>query len=273
MNNARTKNITRWGIIAAVAVIVILLVGGAIFAQGGGPGWGSRHGQGQGGGMGPWGQGRMGMQGGGMERGPGALVGMQFMMQDPEIRDLAAQIRIIEGINKLGLDKDQVKVMRDAAAEAQGIVDSQFGDIRDQVRDAMKGQLNDALAGKEVDRDAIKGILDDAREQHEPGEIRDQLRGVMEKVTAVLTDEQQQMIVDKAGPREENVQRFRDRFEQNDGAMRWLQGLSDEEREQLRQRVTDHMGDLAEGRARMGITMFLLSPKSVEAMDLWLEAH
>ena len=257
MNTARTKNIARWGLLAAVAVIVILLVGGTIFAQGGGPG------QRQGGGMGRQ----------GMERGPGALMGMQFMMQDPEIRDLAAQIRIIEGINKLGLNKDQVKVMRDAAAEAQGIVDSQFGDVRDQVRDALKGQLNDALAGKEVSRDAIKGILDDAREQHEPGEIRDQLQGVLDKVTAVLTDEQQQMIVDKAGPREENMGRFRERFEQNDGGMEGPQGLGDGEREQLRQRMRDHMGDMAQGRARMGIMMFLLSPKSVEAMDLWLEAH
>ena len=114
MKRERNSKRNRLAIIAGAAALVLLLVAGALYGQGGPGGQGGQGGQGwgQGGGRpGGWGQGQ-GQGGPGMQHpgmaggGPG---GMEMMMQDPEIRALMNEIRTVSQINKLGLNRDQVQ--------------------------------------------------------------------------------------------------------------------------------------------------------------------
>ena len=275
MKTTKTSKISRWGILTIAGILVILLVGSAIYAQGqfgprrdGQRGGGGRDGHGWGQGPGRDGGHGPGRQGPGAGHGPQAMIGAQFLMQDPEIMDLMAMIKVVEGINRLELTTDQVEAFVGFAVEAQGIMKSEFGDTRDQIKAGLKEELNNVLAGGEHDPGTIREIMEDARESHDPGAIKEELEGILDQAIDLLTDEQFEKICDRDGEgRREMRERFGDRF-----GDRW-DDLTDEEREEIEQRIENRINEAREGAVRMGIMMLLLSPKAVDGMELWLDAN
>jgi hypothetical protein len=294
VNTSKKNNIPRWGLIALGAALVILLLGSALYAQGFGRRQGNRQGPGMGRGMG------MGM-GPGM-RGPGmaGLMGLGMMMGDNEIRELSAKIRTIQAINHLDLTAGQVEDLRDIALEAQEEMKGEFEPVRDRIVDALQDQLDNVLAGEEIDPDEMRAIMDEARESHEPGELREEMEGYLDRAIDVLTEDQLQMLTEEAGPGRGRFRNWCDGegpgfFGQGQDGERpgpgffgrgggpdgmgergfggWFNDLSDEEQDQLRETFRGRIDNMREGAARMKIMMFLISPNSVEAMDLWLDAQ
>lgn len=271
MNSNETKRVPKWGILATATIVILLLLGGAIYAQGFGRGQGRGPGMGMGRGMG------MG-PGMGPAQGPGGMMGAGMLMMDPNVRDLMAKIRIVEGINKLDLSADQVEALLGLARECRDIRDQHFGDLHGRILESLRDQLHEALAGHETDPDLVRGIMEDFRAQHEPGEMRELMERIINRALEILTDEQREMVMNEMGPGPEMI---RERVEEwragepdrDRPGWRWFQGLSDEERGQVRERVGERVGQMREGGAKMKIMMFLMAPQSIEAMELWLEAH
>ncbi len=298
MKTSKNRQISRWGLLATAAIISLLILGSAIYAQNG-PGFG-RDRQGFGQGFGP-GIGRgegPGMGGPGMmQRGPEGMLGMQFLMQDEDIRHLMARIKFIEGINRLDLTVDQVEVMIRLAYDAQDIVNANFSDTRDQIHEGLEDQLHSVLAGNEVDPESIRLIMQEARERVNPEEIKLELSDILDQAVDILTDEQREQILTETGPgREEMRQRFQDgrgqrgpgqdgrgqRGPGQDGrgqggpgqdgpGMGWLDALDDETRERVESQIRERMCERRENMANMKLMMMLLSPDAIEAMNLWLD--
>lgn len=309
MRTKESRHISRWGLLAAAAIIIALVVGGALFAQSGiQPGFGRGQGRGQGFGHGTGPGGGQGMgpgmgQGPGMERGPQAMLGLEFLMQDEEIGHMMKQIHLIEGINRLGLTINQVEALKDMAEEAQDIVNAEFGDTRDRIHQALEDQLDAAIAGEEINRDEFRTIMEEARGQHDPGAIKDQLEGILDRAITLLSTEQQETLRsgDFGGPEDrpfmdrmqggpgpeggpgfgnqdgrrgmgdQDRDRLRQDWENGDRpGMDWFNMLDDETRARVEEQIRDRMGDMQQNVAKMKIMMMLLSPDAVEAMDLWL---
>jgi len=312
MEKKQNKIISRWGILAAIAIILVLAVGGAIFAQGGfrqgdgrgfgmNRGFGHGDGQGMGMGMGP-GQG----MGPGMGRGPEAMLGLEYLMQDEDIRHIMNEIHLVEGINRLQLTANQVEALKNLAVEAQGVVDEQCGDTRDRIHQALEDQLNSVIAGEEINRDEFRTIMEDARGQVDPEAIKDQLSGILDRAVALLSEEQKQELMNGPGEGDRPFMgqmrdRMNDRMQDRQGMMdpdnqdqpgmmgpgpdqqdmmnpdcprmEWLNMLDDETRARVEEQIQERMGDMQENGAKMKLMMMLLSPDAVEAMDAWLAAH
>jgi len=305
VNATKKNNIPRWGLIALGAALVILLLGSTLYAQGFGrqqadrPGPGMGRGVGQGMGLGQ-GQGMHGPGGPGMH----GMMGLGMIMGDDEIRELSAMIRTVQAINHLGLTVNQVEELRDIAVEAQEKMKGEFDPIHDRIVGALQNQLDDVLAGEEIDPGTIRAIMDEARDSHEPGEMREEMEGYLDRALDVLTEEQLQMMINEAGPdRERMRERVQDwcdgegpgpfgrgqdgerlgpgffgRGQGPDGMGErgfggWFNDLPDEERDQLRETFQGRMQNMRDRAARMKVMMFLMSPNSVEAMDLWLDAQ
>lgn len=272
MKISNSRQTSRWGILATAAIIILLILGSAIYAQNA-PGFGrDRQGPGFGQGPGP-GMGGPGM----MQRGPQGMLGMQFLMQDEDIRHLMARIKFIEGINRLDLTVDQVEVMIRLAYDAQDIVNANFSDTRDQIHEGLEDQLRSVLAGNEADPESIRLIMQEARERINPEEIKVQLSDILDQAVDILTDEQREQILTETGPgREEMRQRFQDGRGQDgrgqDGrGMGWLDALDDETRERVETQIRERMSERCENMAKMKLMMMLLSPDAIDAMDLWLD--
>jgi len=284
VNASKQKQLTRWGYIIGVAILLILVIGGAIYAQAGprqgrnGGGEGNHPRMGQGFGPGP-GQGmRPGMergQGPGMGQGRGmqAMFGARFLMQEPEIMELMMQIRTIQGINRLDLSTDQVVAMRDLAIEAQRITENEFGSTRDEIKTALERELDSVIAGNEHDPGFIREILEGARDQHEPGALREEMEGILGRAQEILTDEQVEMLIEDQGPMPEIREREQNWHNQDGPGQRWFNDLNDDERDRVEQQYRNRLNNMSEQRAMGKIMMLLMSPNAVESMDLWLEAH
>lgn len=288
MNTQKKTSIPRWGLIALASALVILLLGGAIYAQGFGRRQADRPGPGMGRGIGMGADpGMRGPDGPGMR----GLAGLGMLMGDGEIRELTAMIKTIEAINKFELTVDQVEALRDIAMEAQEMMESEFDPVRDRIVSTLEHQLDNVIEGDSSDPEAIREILNEVRESHEPGEIRDELGNFLDRAIDVLTEEQRQMMIEEAGP---DPERIRERVEQwregdrpgffgrgqrGDGfgqrgfGRQWLDNLDEDQRERIEQAFRERMQNMREGAVRMKLMMFLLAPNSVEAMDLWLDAR
>jgi hypothetical protein len=281
VKTTRGKKASRWGIITISAIILVLLVGGTIYAQGFGPGRGNRFGgggmgggcgmgRGMGQGMGPGMMGGHGMEGGG----PGRMMGMEFLMQDEEIRDMMMQVKIIEAINKLDLTNDQVERLLTISNEAQGVIDGALGDTREQIKLALKDQLDAAMAGQETDPEAIRTIMEQAREEHENGDIREQMQGIMERANEIFTDEQRQIMMEEAGPGPDDIQEREQNWQDRGGpGQEWFQNLPEEQRDRVQERFGERLDQTREGAVHMKLMMLLMSPKASETLQMWLDAH
>ncbi|MCX6646364.1 MAG: hypothetical protein NTY09_08405 [bacterium] len=153
----------------------------------------------------------MGM-GPGMDRGPQAMLGMEFLMQDENIKLIMNEIRLVEGINRLKLTADQVQALKGLATEAQGVVDAQCGDTRDRIHQALEDQLNSVIAGEEINRDEFRAIMEETRGQVDPGAIKEQLQGVLDRAFALLDEDQKQMLMSDWGDGGEGGRPFMDRM-------------------------------------------------------------
>lgn len=281
MNKQSNKKISRWGLLATIAVILILLVGGAIYAQSGlRPGFG----RGQGMQRGPrqnqpgFGRGQDFRQDQGRQdmgqHGPEAMLGLQFLMQDEEIKHMMAQIELIRGINRLGLTSDQVEEMKDLAIDAQDIVDAQFNITRDRIHEALENQLIAVARGEEPDREEFRAIMEEARGQHDPGEIKDALEDILNEAVQALSTEQLEMLMRGPDGEDRPMQdRMQDWRGQNQPGREWLDALDDETRAAVEEQICARMGEMQQNVAKMKLMMMLLSPDAVEAMEIWLDAN
>ncbi len=270
MTKQKKNQISRWVTIATISMLALLLLGGAIYAQAG-PGFGRGQGPGDGRGM----QQGPGMgQGMGQGMGPGGpqdMHGMQFLMQDPEIMNLVAQIRIIEGINKLELTYEQVEEFLGLAIEAQGIIDDECNEARNELRGALEDHLQAALTDPGHEDGFMQRIMEEHRDRDEPGAIREQMEVILDRAAGILTDEQIEHMMDQHRPgfhaRAENWQN------QDGRGQQWFRGLNDDERNRVENQFRGRIDGMAGGAVRMRVMMFLMSPQAVEAMELWLDAN
>ena len=181
-----------------------------------------------------------------------------YLMQDPDIREMMMEIRTISSINEMGLNRDQVTKLLTAARDAQTVTDKKFGSLRGEVKTALESQLDAVIKGGKFDEDAFKAIKEKCKDQN-PGEIRDQLKPILDRAMGILTDEQRDKFAkgrdkDQFGDRGDGQGRFQQqRMKRGDG-----EGQGKE-----------MMGKPGEGR----MMMFLLNPKTVGALEKWLAAH
>lgn len=196
-------------------------------------------------------------------------------MMDQEIRDLLGQIKLISGLNEIAATPEQVEVFLDCAREAQALLDEEFGDVRDDVRRGLNDQLDLVLGGETFDESLLENLRDQIQATHEPGALREQLGVILDRAIDVLTEEQQQMIVESMGERREDIRgRLQKRFGDRAGRMeRRFERLSEEERESIRERFQDRIQEMQVGAAKMKVMMMLLAPQSIEAMEMWLDAN
>lgn len=292
MNSSTRKHFNRWSLIGLIAFLIILVVGGALYAQGQNRrtqprmGQGMQQGPGDGSGPGMMGRGQgpgqvPGMQGPGygMGHGPEAIFGMQFLMQDEEIRELGGLIMTVHQINKFEMTSSQVSQWIVLAREAQDIMDEEFSDAREMVKTQLENQLDAALRGEEPDPGHMRELMGEIREQHDPGEVRDQLHGILDEALEVLTEDQMDQLCSQMGPGADQIrERAQDWAgpgqhggEHGQMGREWFRNLDDEEREELREQFGAHLDQMNEGRARMKVMMVLLSPQAVDGMELWLD--
>jgi len=263
------RNFTRWGLLSVAGILVILVVAGALFAQVGTRRDGQRGGQRDGGfGM------HQGMRGGGPGggMGPQAMIGAQFLMQDPEIMEIMGQIKVIEGINRLDLDRDQVSELRGLAIEAQDITESHLGGVRADVKNALEDQLDNVLDGGEFEQGLMREIMEQHREGQDPGVIREELEGVLNRAVELLTDAQREQIMNEAAGQGRGMRGdgFQGRGGDGMSGQRG-QNFNDDQRGRMQEQFGDRMGQFREGAVRMKMMMVLLSPAAVDGMDLWLD--
>ncbi|MFH1675408.1 MAG: hypothetical protein ABIC40_00180 [bacterium] len=266
---------TRWTLIAVIA-IVLLLTAGTIYAQGVG-----RNRQGDQGGRG------QGMMGPGRDGGMGGVAGMGGMavlMQDEEIRGLMFKIHTIAQFNEIDLSADQAKELIKLARDARGILDENFNEAKGEVKSELDAQLKNVLAGNEPDRDVFKGIRDKFQSEHEPGAIRDELSGIIDNAENILTDEQKQKLMESkwaemgpGGPggnpdgQMGNGQMGNGQMGQRMG--RRFNNMSDQDKENLRNRFQERMGDMQANRAKMRVARWLMSPNAIETLELYINAN
>ncbi len=258
MKATKHRKALRWGTVAVVTAIAILLTAGAIYAQGG-PGMGRRGGPGAGQGMG---------------QGPGQGGPMAFMFQDEEIRDLVGKIRLISMINELDLNAEQVGTLLSCAREAQAMVDTELGSVRAEVREGLRDQLDAVLRGEEFNAEILREIQESARESHDTGAMREALQPILERAIDTLSDEQRERITQHEGPRGEQIrERVRGALRERGFGGERLEDLNEEQRAALEEAFGDRIGEMRGQAARGKIMMMLLSPQAVGAFELWLDAH
>ncbi|HDS31128.1 MAG TPA: hypothetical protein ENN67_08810 [Firmicutes bacterium] len=260
MKNTKNKSMTRWGVLGSV-VLALLLTAGTIYAQGR-PGPGA----GQGPGMG------IGMENGmGPGNGMGAGGPMGMFMMDEEIRSLMGKIRLISAVNKLGLSETQVRSLIECARDAQAIHNREFDPLRNRVRSVLNAELDRVLKGGEFDSAVLQELRTEFAETHEPGTIRAQMDEILDRALGILTDEQKEKLDTLNAPmREEIRERFRDRMREDEEFGRRFRMMDDERRGQIEDRVRERIGDMRERAGRAKMMMVLMSPESVEALELWL---
>jgi hypothetical protein len=288
--NQKKKNIiaSRWIVITLAGSLIVLLLAGAIYAQNGGSRRDHRQDQGRGMNMGP---------GGGMGPGMGSGMGnsmgdemrgrfgsMAYMMEDPEIRKLTQQIRIISEVNQLGLSNEQVQTLITCARDAQSAVDGQLGSVRDQVKTTLQDQLNNVLAGGEFDQGVLQSLRDDNRCNVDREAINTQMQDTLQRVKDTLTNEQLQQLMEPGPMAERMRDGFQNRHNNQDSddqngsrqnwmdrprIQNWLNNLSEEDRAGIQERIGQRQDRMAEGK----ITMFLLNPETVDSLQMWLSAH
>jgi Spy/CpxP family protein refolding chaperone len=232
--------------------------------MGQGGGWG------MGGGMGPGtGQG----MGQGMGQDMGRRMGaMAYLMEDPQIRDLMAQIRIVSRVNELGLDRTQVETLLHASQEAQQKVNAQYSGARDEVKNTLRQQLDSVIAGGQFDRDAFQSIREKAQAEGQGDQVREELRQIVDRAMGVLTEEQRQKL--QESPRADRWNQRMDGWQNGQGMMgQWMQGLDEDRRQQIQQRLQDRMGQMQDRMGNGKMMMFLMNPQTVIALQKWLDAH
>ena len=259
-----TKTNNRVAIIAGVAALVLLIVAGALYAQGAnqgnggqGRGWGMHQGQGMGRGMR---QGQGGMRQGQGRRG-GHMGAMAYLMQDPDIRSMMGEIRVISSVNKVGLNHDQVTTLLDCSKQAQDIISAKYGASRDQMKSALQDQLTKVLGGAEFDRSALKAIGQQAKQGNDQSGIRDQMKPIIEKALGVLTDDQKTKFMEP-GPM---AQQMKERMQNSPMAQQRqqrMQNMTEEQKQQMQAR---------RGNAKM--MMLLMNPNTPDALQKWLDAN
>lgn len=262
------KKVNFW-LISLAALSLVILLTGALYAQN----------------MRPWNRG-----GGGMHEGPGmgqrmdSKIGfgmnlerghmglMAYFMRDDEVRELAGQIMILSKVNELGLSKEQVQTLLKASKEAQGIVDKTYGGLLEDVKTELRKELDNVLKGGKVDRDAFEAIKDKVQASHKPGELRDQLKGIIDRVMNMLTEEQRKQLNERP-ERADDRPGFRNRSESDDSDdkprfEKWRDSMTDDQKKKFDDRFEKFRENIGEGK----IMMFLLSPETIPALELWLKA-
>jgi len=109
--------------------------------------------------------------------------------------------------------------------------------------------------------------------RHDPGELREQIAPIVDRVWESLTEEQRQKITEHMGPGGEMIrERMRERIGQGRG-QQWFQSLDEEQRAELQGRFRARMQEMQAGTARMKVLGLLLAPQTIETLELWLEAN
>jgi len=146
--------------------------------------------------------------------GPGRMIGMEFLMQDPEIRDLMIQIKVIDSINRIGLNQDQVTQIIQYGQQSQDIMNNEFSGLRDEIKTRLQEQLDSSIAGNESNPEAIRQFIEESTADTDPTEVKEQLDGILDSVIALLTDEQKETLMSMGQEEGGMRDRMRDRFQQ-----------------------------------------------------------